>query len=487
MLATTGVARPRAKPTPLATWTAADRDDLQRTLNSILSDDILQTVTGIAVVAADGSTLFERRATVPVAPASTLKLVVAATALDNLGPKYRFTTRFVSEVTPDPDGTLRGGLWLVGGGDPSLTSDDLERGVGVLARSGIRQIDGALDIDDGAFRGPEQNSHWDTDDLDYDYAAGANAVSIDEGTVEFDVTPDGGGGPAQIRVVPENESIAFSGTIATASADSDTDLSIERSEDPPNFGSVASVASSDVGSEPEIDYVLDGHIAAGEMQKYYKPVLGMAGYVGGAVASMLADRDISLADGYHTGPASPGAQSLWSHRSAPLEGIVREMLVNSNNHTAEMLLRYVGADATHPGTDTAGIAAEKRELDRLGVRRDGMHVYDGSGLAPGDRIMPLTLAQLLAAEIRGPGGSVYVRSLPLAGIEGTVANRNLHDALGRTRAKSGHIEDVNGLAGTVQTRHHGRIAFAFIVNDPRANADAVYDEEDHALDALSDY
>ncbi len=101
--------------------------------------------------------------------------------------------------------------------------------------------------------------------------------------------------------------------------------------------------------------------------------------------------------------------------------------------------------------------------------------------------MPATLAKLLAGEARSPYGGVYVRSLPRAGLEGTVVHHDLHDALGRTRAKSGHIENVNGLAGYVQTRHHGRIAFAFEVNDPRADADIVYEEEDRALDALSDF
>jgi D-alanyl-D-alanine carboxypeptidase len=77
--------------------------------------------------------------------------------------------------------------------------------------------------------------------------------------------------------------------------------------------------------------------------------------------------------------------------------------------------------------------------------------------------------------------------LPLDGIEGTVKHHDLHDALGRTRAKSGHIEDVNALAGTIATMHHGRIAFAFVVNDPRADADIVYEEVDRALDALAAY
>jgi D-alanyl-D-alanine carboxypeptidase/D-alanyl-D-alanine-endopeptidase (penicillin-binding protein 4) len=140
---------------------------------------------------------------------------------------------------------------------------------------------------------------------------------------------------------------------------------------------------------------------------------------------------------------------------------VREMLVNSNNHTAETLLRILGEQSGRPGTDAAGVGFEKRVMDHLGVPHDKMRVFDGSGLAPSDRIEPQTLAKLLALEARGPAGDVYVRSLPRVGLEGTVKHHDL------------------------QTLHHGRIAFAFIVNDTRANADVVYDEEDRALDALT--
>jgi D-alanyl-D-alanine carboxypeptidase/D-alanyl-D-alanine-endopeptidase (penicillin-binding protein 4) len=413
---------------------------------------------------------------VPVAPASTLKLVVAASALDLLGPKYRFETRFVSSVPQEPVGTLQGDLWLVGGGDPTLTSDDLRRGVGTLYRSGIRQIDGSLFVDDTAFAGPEQNSRWDPDDLSYGYAAGTSAISVDEDTVEFDVTPDPGGGDATIKVVPDNDSITFDGQIRTVGAGSDSELTIERKPDIP-----------EKNREPRNEYFVDGYIAQGEEQKFYKPVLGLPGYVGGAVASMLAGRDITLAGGYRAGAAPPGATVLWEHRSATLDTIVRQMLVESDNHIAETLLRIIGEGSGHPGTDGAGIAVEEHELTKLGVPRDRMTVYDGSGLAPSDRIMPLSLAKLLSAEARGPGGDLFVRSLPLVGVEGTVKHHDLHAALGRARAKSGHIENVNGLAGTVATAHHGRIAFAFVVNDPRADADVVYEEVDRALDALATY
>ena len=435
---------------------------------------------GIAVVGGDGAELVTRRASVPVTPASTLKLVVAASALDALGPKHQFETRFVAEAPPDADGTVHGNVWLVGGGDPSLTSDQLRDGVGALWRSGVRNIDGSLGIDDTAFSGPEQNPRWDPDDLTYDYAAGTSAISLDEDTVEFDVTPNPGGGAAKVRAAPDNASISFDGTIA--SGGSSSYVTIERKPELPTFG-----ADSSDAPEPHNTYVVDGNIVQGETQKYLKPVLGMPGYVGGVVASMFGARGIGLAGGFHAGAAPADAVALWSHRSAPLADLVHEMLVNSNNHTAEQLLRIVGEQSGHPGTDAAGIAFEKRQLAELRVPHERMAVFDGSGLAPSDRIEPVTLATLLAQQARSAYGDVYVRSLPRVGFEGTVKGHNLRDARGRARAKSGHIENVNALAGFVESRHHGRVAFAFVVNDPRADADVVYDEVDRAIDALSTF
>jgi D-alanyl-D-alanine carboxypeptidase len=84
-----------------------------------------------------------------------------------------------------------------------------------------------------------------------------------------------------------------------------------------------------------------------------------------------------------------------------------------------------------------------------------------------------------------PVGPVFVGSLPRVGMEGTVRWHHLTDALGRARAKSGHIENVNALAGYVETRRHGRVAFAFILNDRRADDGPVYIGIDRALDILA--
>jgi D-alanyl-D-alanine carboxypeptidase/D-alanyl-D-alanine-endopeptidase (penicillin-binding protein 4) len=445
-------------------------------MTSILNDDVLVEGTGIAVVAADGTTLFARRATLPVAPASTLKIVVAASSLNVFGSSHRFPTSFVALDAPDENGELHGPLWLVGGGDPLLTSDDLRGGVGALHRLGVRHIESGVVVDDTGFAGPGQNPHWDPDDLQEDYAAPTSAISLDGNTVEFDVAPGDVGAPALVTIEPPNDEVRLDGSVATTSENGDSDLTIDLEPHDPKSGDAIADA-----------FRLDGQIVQGETQKYWKPVTDVGAYVAGAVAQMLAQRAIAFDGGTRTGPAPLAAQTLWLHRSQPLSAIVDEMLLNSNNHSAEQLLRLVGQRETGAGTDVAGVAAERRQLARLGVSREGFRVYDGSGLAPDDRVEPLMLAKLVAAELRSPEGDVFLHALPRVGMEGTVRHHNLNDALGRTRAKSGHIEGVNGLTGTVLTRHHGRVAFAFIVNDPRYQAAAITDQEDRALDALADF
>lgn len=475
-------ATPQPTPAPTASaspppWTPNQRAALTQALGATLDADVLQDGAGLAVVGADGTTLFAHRAGVPLAPASTLKLIVAASALNAYGPQHRFVTRFVALAPPDERGEIHGPLWLVGGGDPLLASNDLRAGVGALVRAGVTRIGGPIILDETAFSGPAVNPHWESDDLDEAYAAPTSAFSLDGNTIEFHVAPGAAGEPALVTIEPPNDLVRLDGSIATVSASSDSFVSIER------------VAADPVSAPtPQSnDFHLDGHIAAGETQKFWKPVTNVREYVLGSLKLMLAERGIASDGQLETGPAPLAAQPLWTHRSQPLSAIVAEMLTNSNNHSAEQLLRTLAQRYGKPGTDANGISAERRELARLGVSRAGMTVYDGSGLSPDDRVEPIELAKLVAAELAAPAGGDFLRGLPRVGLEGTVVHHNLSDSLGRARAKSGHIEGVNGLVGTVLTHHHGRVAFAFIVNDPRYQASAITDDEDKALDRLADF
>ena len=442
-------------------WSTTAVQTLRSKLSEPLGRSALAT-SGIAIVDSQGRPLFVRREHSAATPASTFKLLAAVTALRTLGPDYRFETHLESFAEPK-NGTIDGDVYVVGNGDPSLTAADLRAGVGVIARSGVTDITGAVLADASAFGGREVNPAWDPDDLQYDYAAGTSALSIDEGTVEFHLVPQSVGAPARIDVRPDSNAVRVLGGVITGYS---TTLSIDR-------------------AAARNDFTFSGDVASNAEQSFYRPVIDQPLYVAGVTRSMFQQRNITVEGQIGTSVAPVSGVILWTHKSAPLRALLAHMLFESDNHYAEQLLRAVGAHQGAVGTESSGALAERTVFRELGAPTDGLHVVDGSGLAASDRVAPIDLATLLARMNLDPTGDVLFHDLPRVGIEGTVRRRDVTTALGRTRAKSGHIDDVNALAGYVDTRHHGRVAFAIIVNDIRADDGPVDDGIDRTLDILA--
>lgn len=466
---------PRAVVRPLpARWSAADRTRAERSLRALLNDPVFADA-GIDIVAADGTRLYARGERRPLVPASTIKLLVAASSLATFGPERRFETRLLARVEPR-DGVIASPLWLVGGGDPSLSSDDLRGAAHVLAARGVRRIDGPLVADGTRFAGPETNATWSPGDLFAGFAFAASALSLDGDTAEVRVIPTVPGAPARIEFEPPNSGIRMSGAIKTVSSWRSSEFYFERNLRIPR----GDVRGSNV-------FTASGTVAAGDTQRVWLPVVDLPRYVGRAFAEMLAQRRIELGGRVEIGPAPSGAVVLWTHRSPPVAQLVREMLFESNNHTAEQLLRLLAEDGFGATSDADGIQTEEAWLAHWNVPRTGLRIVDGSGLSFSNRMTAAALAALLRAQLTAPAGEDVIPLLPRVGIEGTVRRHVLQAGAGRVRAKSGHLQGVNGLAGVVQSRHHGAIVFAFLSNGEHAGRDRLADLEDLTLDRLAEF
>ena len=208
-------------------------------------------------------------------------------------------------------------------------------------------------------------------------------------------------------------------------------------------------------------------IVDGAEQTLWTPMQDVARDVAALMQGILARRGIEAAMPPTVAAAPLDTVVLWDHRSAPLKALIAHMLFVSDNHYAEQLLRTLGEEVTGVSDDTGGLAAERAFLERNGVPAPGLRLFDGSGLSPDNRVAALTVARLLAA--REP--SLYPL-LPLGGRQGTLAYYDFTTALGRVRAKSGHLSGVSSLAGYVTTTHRGRVAFAFLIDGSPGNPDA---------------
>jgi serine-type D-Ala-D-Ala carboxypeptidase/endopeptidase (penicillin-binding protein 4) len=215
------------------------------------------------------------------------------------------------------------------------------------------------------------------------------------------------------------------------------------------------------------DTIESHEVIGGVEQTVWTPMQGVVRYVAARVNAMLVARGIAPAAHPGTGSAPLDTVVLWDHRSAPLQALESHMLFVSDNHYAEQLLRTLGEESTGTPDDAGGIEAERRFLERRGVPMPGLRLYDGSGLSAQNRIAAITLARLLA----DVEPSLYLL-LPMGGRQGTLEYYDFTTALGRVRAKSGHLADVAALAGYVTTMHHGRLAFAFLLNGSPGNPDA---------------
>lgn len=373
-----------------ATPARADAPPLARSLGTALAARSLggARTAAVAVDLRTGKTVFSVNPGLPLVPASNEKLAVTLAALRLLGPGYHLRTE-VKGAGRLVGGTWTGSLFLRGGGDPALTSADLDDLAAQVESWGVRRIAGSVLGDDTA------------------YDATRHAPGWKPGFLGLETPPIGA-------------------------------LVADRAAGWPRVSAALAAAH--------------------------------------ALREALVRRGVRVAGPARLGRTPETAFPLALDLSPTLAELVRTMNRESDNFTAEMLLRHLGAVFGPRGTTAAGARAARAALAEAGVPLAGVRLVDGSGLSARNRLTAAALVAILRAGADDPSlRDAFLSSLAVAGVDGTLKERlRTRPARSRVIAKTGTTDAASTLSGFVR----GRYAFSVLHNGspvPTASARAAQD------------
>src|SRR5262245_40646293 len=400
--------------------------------------------------------LFELNAGALLVPASSAKLVSVATAAEAAGWNYRYLTtlRAAGSVV---NGVLRGDLLVVGSGDPSIggpAGDDFSSWTNALKAAGIRRIEGRVIGDDDALEEPRPQQAWAWDDLGYTSGAVFGALNFAENRTSVSISPGSAeGAPTNLAVDARTTYRTLTNLALTGPRGSQLLLWPEQR---PGERALTIAGTIPVGTSP----VTIG-IAVGN------PTLWFAN----ALRTRLIRDGIEVTgeavdiDDVHPTPDRAGSIVLFTHASRTLAEIAQPLLKDSINLYAEALLRLNASPGAFP-TNDAALDGLRTRLDTWGVERDSQQLIDGSGLSRRSTISAEALITVLRRMYDPTGGSPFMTGLPVAGIDGSLANRMKRTpAEGQLRAKTGTMSNIRSLAGYVTTRDGEHLALVIMVNN----------------------
>lgn len=406
---------------------------------------------GVCVIdAADGRVVFERDADAALKPASTLKLLTTAAALEHFGGAFAFRT----EVLLHEDE-----LWVIGGGDPGLGDERLcqrrgerpeavfERWAEQLARVGCRTVRRIV-LDDRIFDQQGRHPDWPADQSQAWYQAPIGGLNFNDNCLDVRVT------------------VGSTGVAVAAIPELPDELLINRLTRGRQRATLKRAADADV-------FELSGSVARSTT---LGPVSAMRPslFFGYALKQALLRRGIACSDVVRRALSAEqrGAARPVAIEQTPVGDVVWRANTFSQNLFAEALIKALsaygpdGGATGQAGSWPRGAAVVRETAERLGVSMSGAVVRDGSGLSHENRVSARQLARLLDVMTRHRQRETFVGSLAVPGEPGTVRRRlGSAPSSARLRVKTGSIRGVSSLCGYVEHPDGRVLAFAVISND----------------------
>jgi D-alanyl-D-alanine carboxypeptidase/D-alanyl-D-alanine-endopeptidase (penicillin-binding protein 4) len=409
-----------------------------------------------------GNVLIDYNSGISLAPASVMKVITSAAALELLGPEYTFKTRIGYTGTLNKRwGRLKGNIVIIGGGDPALGSkyfsehymNFLPNWVAELKKTGIKRIKGRVITDDSYYDFIPVPGKWLWEDTGNYYGAGAYGLSVFDNTYEI-----------HFKTLSDSTLPVIKEFIPYECKTELTNLLI--AEDTTDAGYVCAAPYSTkgyiAGSIPanQDDFVLKASISD-------PPLL---------LATMLTDKMKTAGIKISGNPTTIRSEKNYiaekfipvAEISSPgLAEIIEVLNHESVNLFAEHLIKELGKKIKNDGSTASGAKVIMEFLKNSGIDTNGMFIEDGSGMSPLNAINTRELVRLLVyMKNNGKHFPEYLSSLPDAGKEGTLKNVFKDPVFdSRLKAKSGSMTRVRSYAGYFTTKSGKKMVFSIIINN----------------------
>ena len=376
-------------------------------------------------------------------PASVAKALTALYALDVLGADYRFKTQLVA-VGPVSNGVLKGDLILMGGGDPTLSTDVLAVMASKLKAAGIREVRGAFKVYEGALPYVQSIDAQQPDHLGY--SPSVSGIALNFNRVHFEWKRAGQG----YSVAMDARTERYRPAVATAKM-----RVVNRQLPVYTYAEQNGIDQWTVASK-----------ALGKGGSRWLPVRNPALYAGDVFRTLARSNGVVLPKSETTRRLGKGGQVVVQNNSEPLKVILKGMLRYSNNLTAEM----VGMTAsTARGGKPSSLKASASDMSRWAGHKYGMkgtRMVDHSGLSDASRMTADDLVRALV-QVRKQG---ILRPLLKPFTMRDSKGRVMKSHPIKVNAKTGTLNFVSGLGGYMTAADGTELAFAIFIADTATRA-----------------
>lgn len=406
-----------------------------------------------------GKIVFSQNGDKLMRPASNMKLVSGAAALNMLGEDYRFKTDlYIDGIVVN--GTLNGNVYIKGSGDPTLTREDFIEFAEILMENGIRTINGHLIGDDGAFSGSTLPPGVLKSDETYYFGARTSAITMspnndfDASTIIITASPGKVGTKPSYSVYPNSSGMVISNQAKTVKKGNANTVTIKRAYNTNRI-------------------IISGNLPQGSSKKEWVTLQDPSKNTMDAIKQTLKGKGLKFekSSQLKIGKVPQNATLLYTNESRPLAAIFPVFMKLSNNSIADILVKAMGKEHLGEGSTNKGVTLLKKYSESLNISVSNWRFADGSGLSNSNRVTSNGLSQLLYKVQHEPYFDTFYDSLPVAGnkdrlIGGTLKSRLASSGLqNRIFAKTGYIPNVYTLSGYMKGQSGKQYIFSILLEN----------------------